>query len=102
MDYIKTFEKDSREYRRLEALAQVLNNYTVSRYGHTEPIKVETVYFDFGQNWFWTTITCGYQVLCPREQEILISAPTVAEGIADVIAWHNANQSKWGTIWEEI
>lgn len=44
---------------------------------------VENVYFDYGQDWMWSTICRrGYddcQVLCPRDWEKVIMAQTVAD-----------------------
>lgn len=104
MSYIKTFAPDTKEYKRLEALARVLNNYTVPTYSCNEPITVGVTYFDYGQDWKWTTLLRGYQVLTPKEQELLLTASTTLDGIKAVIDWHNesAKTSSWGTVWEEI
>lgn len=72
---IKRFPKGSDEYKRLEAAAAMLNvkSPTKSRY------YVGETYFDFGQDWMWTTVLCnngdkwgGYQALNPAEQEEIL------------------------------
>lgn len=85
---IKRFPKGSDEYKRLEAAAAMLNvkSPTKSRY------YVGETYFDFGQDWMWTTVLCdsnskwggGYQALNPREQEeILMCDMAELDGITN-------------------
>lgn len=74
MDVIREYERDSIERRKLEAAAKVLNAYTDAR------ITVKETYFDYGQDWKWTTLIadCGgwstFQLLYPKQQENLIFA----------------------------
>ena len=75
----RTFEKGTQEYKRLVAVAKTLE--ALSPNGAT--YEVEDVYFDFGQEWMWTTICrknykpC--QVLNPREWEDIIFATTTGD-----------------------
>ena len=72
---IKRFPVESDEYKRLTAAAAMLTvkSPTKSRY------YVGETYFDYGQDWKWTTVLCDngsgwgdYQALCPREQEEIL------------------------------
>ena len=74
---IREFERDSEEYQKLERLAMCLTLKSPNGFRY----RVGVTYFDYGQNWKWTTVLCdngdawgGYQALNPREQdEILFS-----------------------------
>lgn len=81
MSYIKIFENGTEERDKLRRAAHILTGLSPNgwRYG------VEETYFDFGQDWKWTTIICnnggnfgGYQALSPAAQERVILS-TVAE-----------------------
>lgn len=48
---ISIFSQDSKEHKRLEAAALLINAET------KKLCKVNTVYFDYGQEWSWTTIS---------------------------------------------
>lgn len=82
---ISKFEVGSREREKLQLVAVLLTNRSPNHYLY----YVDETYFDFGQDWMWTTILCskGYQALNPREQEEIILAETydelvkIAEGI---------------------
>lgn len=71
---IRVFEKDSDEYNKLERMATILALMSPNKYEYS----VDETYFDFGQDWTWTTIICkggqwgGYQALNPAEQERVI------------------------------
>ena len=75
-EIIRTYSKDSHEYDMLERACAVLT--ATSKKGIT--YKVEDTYFDFGQNWMWTTIiahdpnSCfgSYQAVCPRDYEKIL------------------------------
>ncbi len=87
MEAIKTFEKTSAEYARLTKCAEIL---TIAS-EHGTVYKVEDCYFDYGQDWLYTTIIayCAdgseYQALSPREQEDLLFADDVLEGVHKVV-----------------
>ena len=70
----RVIEKESKEYKKLEAVAKMLEAFSPNEASYV----VEDVYFDLGQDWMWTTICRrGYrecQVLSPREwSEILLT-----------------------------
>lgn len=80
MSCIRVFEKNSPEYKNLEKLGAKLHELSA----HGTEYRVEETYFDFGQDWVWTTlIACKpyadqrtgelkystWQALNPREQE---------------------------------
>ena len=80
---IKTFTMDTQPYKNLELAASMLTY--LSPNGRT--YRVEDTYFDYGQDWKWTTIIgkkgngvwSEYQALSPREQERLYFATTIEE-----------------------
>lgn len=78
---IRTFDKNSRDYESLNNFAKLLNQSSGQiRYA------VEDTYYDYGQNWRWTTIiahrpatifkqrkTESWQVLSPHDQRIVLT-----------------------------
>ena len=73
---IDVFPRDSEEYEKLEKVADYLTNYSPNNIYY----RVEKTYFDFGQNWMWTTIIAydkkgsSWQAIYPKVQEdILLS-----------------------------
>lgn len=73
---IKRFEPGSDEQKMLAVAAAVLTAKSPNGYRY----YVGTTYFDYGQDWKWTTVLCegdkwgGYQALNPREQEDILLA----------------------------
>ena len=79
----KVVERNSKEWRNLQAVAKLLE----AESPNDAVYEVENVYFDFGQNWMWTTIVryrfkeC--QILNPRDWgDILLSSGIIE--LADV------------------
>lgn len=72
----RIIEAGTKEYKRLEAVAKMLEALSANDAQYV----VENVYFDFGQDWMWTTICRkGYkecQVLSPKEWELIILSQT--------------------------
>lgn len=70
---------DSELYKRFEAVASILTAYSP----HKAIYKVEDTYFDYGQDWKWTTIIryeyneC--QILYPVDWERIVKADTMEE-----------------------
>ncbi len=78
VDAIKTFGEHSKEYGRLMAAATLLNTEMDAddREGHYE---IDTIYFDYGNGWKWTTIVfrggdqwSSYQALNPLHQGMIV------------------------------
>ena len=77
---IKIFPRDSEEYEKLDRVATFLTAMSPNKYYY----YVGKTYFDYGQDWKWTTILAqkndngsygdSYQALNPREQEEIILA----------------------------
>jgi hypothetical protein len=72
--------RDEKAYKNMIAVAKILTAVSINDYEY----KVEDVYFDFGQDWMWTTITHdskwgGVQILNPRQWEKIVMAFTVEE-----------------------
>lgn len=90
-DVIRTYFRNSDEYRKLKDLVDRLNQAS-SKNTYT----VGETYFDYGQDWKWTTILAdpikpevwqgGYQVLCPRDFKMILSddAAVAEEGAKNV------------------
>lgn len=83
MSYIKRYRSDAPEYDKLRRAANILTGLSPNGWSY----YVDETYFDFGQNWKWTTILCHrtgrgftdtYQALSPAAQERVILSP-VAE-----------------------
>lgn len=76
-----TIHKDTSFYKNLKAVAAMLEAVSPNN----KTYEVEDVYFDFGQNWMWTTISRdndkwgGVQVLNPRQWERILMADGPAE-----------------------
>ena len=102
---LKTFEKTSPEYKTLTDAADALNQQVKNvRY------TVEDTYFDFGQNWMYTTIiahrldrdaddvTAGWQALTPRDQErILFMGDNERQAVIAALAdKHNSRYANTG------
>lgn len=80
MSVERTFNADEREYKNLKAVAAILTAVSPNK----KIYRVEDVYFDYGQNWMWTTISTdskwgGVQVLSPRQWFDIVTAETVAQ-----------------------
>ena len=74
--YIKKFNAGTPEFTALETAAKIMTKMSPKGYEY----YVGDTYFDYGQDWMWTTILCnggnygGYQALSPRAQEEIITA----------------------------
>lgn len=75
----RTIDRNEQAYKNMEAVAKMLEAMSPNGARYT----VKDVYFDFGQNWMWTTICregyCEAQVLCPRDWKAIITATTISE-----------------------
>lgn len=76
-----TIKRNSDEYRKFEMVASMLEYESPSH----QIYMVQDVYFDYGQDWMWTTITSlggkwgGVQVLNPRQWEDIMFADSLEE-----------------------
>lgn len=84
MSCIKIYKSDTEEYDKLRRAAAILTGLSPNGWRYA----VEETYFDFGQDWKWTTIIChcekimfsdSYQALSPASQEEIIFASDGAE-----------------------
>lgn len=84
---------------RLERVAQLLNGKT-----GTDNFRVAETYFDYGQDWSWTTVLCAtdssftdeYQYLYPAAQEkLLYCAEDVLEAKVDEILEEHKRKFKY-------
>lgn len=69
MEIITIYMHGTIERKRLGDVANVLEHWTGGKF------EVDDVYFDYGQNWKWTTIVnrdVNYQILSPRQLEDII------------------------------
>jgi len=90
MSYISVFKKDSPEYVLLNKAALILMFKSPKRYQY----YVGETYFDFGQDWKWTTVLCStgeggvcgsYQALNPREQAEILDSDGSLESISKIV-----------------
>lgn len=89
--FISVFDKGSEEYEHLQIAALMMTNRSPNGWFY----HVGETYFDYGQDWKWTTILCDgnkfgtYQALSPRQHEEIIMAnkidemASIVEGIFD-------------------
>ena len=77
VDAIKVFGPQSKEYKKLQAAAILLN--AEKEADDKAVFEVRDVYFDFGQGWMWTTIVLNggdewssYQALNPAHQGMIV------------------------------
>lgn len=85
--FIDIFPEGTDERKQLEKVASLLTQRSPRGYSY----YVDEVYFDYGQDWMWTTILCddgdwGYQALCPREQEEILLGGDPEEIIKGIFA----------------
>ena len=82
----KVVERDTKAYKNLRAVAAMLEATSPRGYRY----EVRDVYFDYGQDWMWTTIICtdpskeseitrSWQVPCPRDWAKVLMADSLAE-----------------------
>ena len=85
---ISKFGPGTDERKKLSVAAAVLTAKSPNGYRY----YVGETYFDYGQDWMWTTVLCegdhwgGYQALNPREQEEILLAdvneiPAICDGV---------------------
>ena len=78
-EHIKIYNPGTPAYDRLLTAAALMTE----RSPLGRKYYVGVTYFDFGQNWEWTTILCdggnfgGYQALNPVDHEAIVCAETV-------------------------
>lgn len=90
MDIIRTYSPDTDEYKRLLTAARVLTAISPNRIAY----YVEDTYFDYGQDWTWTTIIANnpsstfgdYQVLCPRDYEKILTTDDMLATLSEIRA----------------
>lgn len=95
--YITTYSKGTEERNRLEKMASYLNEQLNELTGWT--VKVKDTYFDYGQNWMWTTLIVyegtpdeSYQMLYPVQMEKLQTVTT------DSIQWEQLSHELVGSV----
>ena len=85
----RRIEFGTSEYTKLEAVAKMLEAVSEKNAVY----EVRDVYFDFGQNWMWTTILRiggewgDVQILSPRQWEMVLlanNATQLAEVVDDI------------------
>lgn len=88
MEFIRTYNAGSEEYKRLERAASLLSELSPKGRSY----HVEDTYFDFGQNWTWTTITYEdrdwgkVQVLSPRDLKKILTYDSLEKAIAEIVS----------------
>lgn len=89
MSMIKVFARDSREYSALVFAASAMTLMSSS-----VVYEVGDTFFDYGQNWRWTTIIAtpknretGWQALSPRQHENILLASSPMEILNALEDW---------------
>ena len=87
MEIIRTYEKGSKEYERLQTASEILTKLSPKG----RKYYVGDTYFDYGQNWKWTTILCDSehgtaQALCPRDYKKLLTYKYLSKAIAEIVS----------------
>lgn len=88
----------SDEYFQLKVAKQVLEELTENMI-----FRIKDIYFDYGQNWMWTTIVAYdklkndscFQVLCPRDWKEIINYANRARIKAICKAFINEYPELW-------
>ena len=78
MSNIRVFDPTESEYKKLQTAVAMLNTFS-----DKAVYRMGVIYFDFGQNWLWTTIIVdkgdgGYQIY-PSQQKAIVEAETMDE-----------------------
>ena len=87
MDSIKLFACDSKERENLSKAAAILTAISPNKVKYS---VIET-YFDFGQDWKWTTLLAvrpdgaEYQALSPLFHEMIVSSDDILNTINTVV-----------------
>lgn len=92
-DAIRTFDKDSKEHKRLEAAAKLIEAETLKK------CEVSSIFFDIDQGWIWTTISIEsgmktfpfVQALNPKQQKDIVygDIETWMQAVTEVIESHS-------------
>lgn len=84
---LKTYEYGTPEFERLSIAAQVLTAISPHKYKY----RVEDTYFDFGQDWMWTTIIAyrpdgeSYQALDPVRHVQILNSENLLWTLSEII-----------------
>lgn len=95
-DFIKEYYPGTPEYQKLKIAAQMLTTFSTKGIEY----RVENVYFDYDQDWWWTTIIAyaptetgilrTWQALYPVQEEQILNADT-PQKLADVVTNYLTN-----------
>lgn len=83
MGKIRIYDKTEPEYQKLQIFANIVNNFLDNTPFN---VTVENTYFDFGQDWKYTTLITHnhikhndtWQSVCPRDYEIIIDCDSIS------------------------
>ena len=84
MGNIRIYKSTEREAINLNLFAD-LCNAIYKAHNMSEYITVEDIYFDYGQNWWYTACIThdekgdSWQTFCPRDYEIIINCTNVTD-----------------------
>ena len=85
---LRKLSQDEKGYKNLDAVARMLEASSANGYHYW----VDDCYFDYGQDWWWSTILCrrvdrennridSWQVLSPRQWKLVVGA----DGLDDLV-----------------
>lgn len=80
MSNIRIYKEDEKQYRTLKLFAEMVNDFS-----KTVTMKVENIYFDMGQNWWYSALVTykkgtddSWQSFCPRDYELILYTDSIA------------------------
>lgn len=88
MGNIRVYGREEKVYSKLKFLASTIEWCCREVYNANVTIEVEETYFDFGQDWEWTTLIAyrgdiakcdSYQMLYPTHMDKIVNAKDVHE-----------------------
>lgn len=88
MGNIRIYNKEEKQYSKLKILASIIEYVVRNVYDANVTIEVEETYFDFGQDWKWTTLIAyrgnvsnndTYQMLSPKHMDMLTEANDIKD-----------------------
>lgn len=77
MGNIRIYKEDEKQYRTLKLFAEMVTDFS-----KTATMKVENIYFDMGQNWWYSALVTykdndSWQSFCPRDYELILYTDSI-------------------------
>ncbi len=91
MGKIRVYDRTETEFIRLQTFADIVNDLLEKNGNYDDYVKIETTYFDCGQDWKYSAIIMheydnsifksmnSYQLFCPRDWELIINTDSISK-----------------------